>query len=141
MSQRSPRRPAIAALLSALQPGLGHLYLREWLRAIAWSGLWVVTVGVLVRTAGAALEPGDLLAVLVGYAAALDGLPAGATLAPVAVAAFATIDAFWLAARNNRRLDAVRDACPHCGRELDRSLEFCHWCTTRLDDEVTEPDP
>lgn len=135
MSQRSRRRPVIAALLSALQPGLGHLYLREWVRAVAWAGLWFVTVGVLVRTTGVALGTGELLAVLVGFVGALDGLPLGATLAPVAVAAFATFDAFWLAARNNRRLDAATDACPHCGRELDRSLEFCHWCTTRLDEE------
>ena len=39
MSQQTEKRPLVAALLSFLQPGLGHLYLREWLRAILWAGL------------------------------------------------------------------------------------------------------
>ncbi|WP_336021696.1 zinc ribbon domain-containing protein [Halobellus salinisoli] len=25
------------------------------------------------------------------------------------------------------------DSCPHCGKELDPELDFCPWCTTRLD--------
>jgi predicted amidophosphoribosyltransferase len=23
--------------------------------------------------------------------------------------------------------------CPSCGKELDEDLDFCHWCTQRLD--------
>lgn len=142
MSQRSQRRPALAALLSFVQPGLGHLYLREWLRALAWGGLWVGTLAIVVDAAGVDLGTLELLAAAAGLFATIEVLPSEAVVAMFAVTSFATLDAFWIAARNNRRLDAdaVADRCPHCDGELDPTLEFCHWCTTRLDDgEPVEP--
>lgn len=125
----------MAALLSFVQPGLGHLYLREWLRAVAWGGLWFGTLAIVVDTAGGEFGPAELLAAVVGFFAAVDGLPFEAMVGLFAVTAFATFDAFWIAARNNRRLATDAHRCPHCDGELDPTLEFCHWCTTRLDDE------
>lgn len=135
MSQRTRRRPVVAALLSFLQPGLGHLYLREWLRAVVWSGLWFGTLAMVVDAAGASLGTAEALAAVVGFFATVDGLPFEAVAGLFAVTAFATFDAFWIAARNNRRLDTGTRRCPRCDGELDPTLEFCHWCTTRLDDE------
>ena len=35
---------------------------------------------------------------------------------------------------NTRSEDELPDGvdCPHCGRETDPDLDFCHWCTERL---------
>ena len=56
MSQQTEKRPLVAALLSFLQPGLGHLYLREWLRAVLWAGLWVGSLVVVADHRPAATQ-------------------------------------------------------------------------------------
>ena len=104
MSQQTERRPLVAALLSFLQPGLGHLYLREWLRAVLWAGLWVGSLVVVADSAGLDLaDPGALVAA-VGFVPGAGTLPIEVVLAVLSVTAFATLDAYWLAARNDHRL-------------------------------------
>ena len=135
MSQQTEKRPLVAALLSFLQPGLGHLYLREWLRAVLWAGLWVGSLVVIADSAGLDLaDPGALVAA-VGFFADPDALPVEVVLTALSVTAFATLDAYWLTARNNHRLQNRTGRCEECGEQLDPSLEFCHWCTTPRDDE------
>lgn len=141
MSQRRRRRPVLAALLTFLQPGLGHLYLREWLRTVAWGGLWFGTLAAVVRTAGIDLGPVELIVSVAGLFATIEALTPEAVLGLFAVTTFATLDAYWIAARNNRRLDSGVGRCPRCDAELDPALGFCHWCTTRFDDEPVESDP
>lgn len=133
MSQDTEKRPLLAALLSFLQPGLGHLYLREWLRACLWAGVWLGSLAVVVASAGIELSGVESLAAAFGFFQGAAGFPPEAALAMVAVTAFATLDAYWLTARNNHRLRDHAGRCEHCGKELDPTLEFCHWCTEPRD--------
>jgi len=135
MSQETERRPVVAAFLSFLQPGLGHLYLREWLRAFLWAGLWLGSFAAVAASAGIELASGDSVAALFGVPPWTGGVPTEVVLWSLAVAALATLDAAWLAARNNHRLQSDIGRCRDCGQELDPTLEFCHWCTARQDDE------
>lgn len=133
MAQRSSRRPVLAAMLSFVQPGVGHLYLREWLRAGLWVALWFGSLGLVVSTVELELSRVETVAALAGAFSLVEGFPNEAVLSMVTVAIFATLDAYWLASRNNDRLESARRRCPRCGKELDPTLEFCHWCTATLD--------
>ena len=125
----------MAALLSLLQPGLGHLYLREWLRAVLWAGLWVGSLVVVADSAGLGLADPSALVAAVGFFTDPDALPVEVVFTALSVTAFATLHAYWLTARNNHRLQNRTGRCEECGERLDPSLEFCHWCTTPRDDE------
>ncbi|MFC5970950.1 zinc ribbon domain-containing protein [Halomarina salina] len=128
MNDRSTTgRPWLAVALSVAVSGLGHLYLRRWLRAVAWLGI----------TAGATL---------VVPQAALDAAAAGeafdvVALAPIFfVGALCALDAYLIAQYQQFRSRAEPTAggelthCPNCGGELEADLGFCHWCTTEFDE-------
>lgn len=124
-------RPVVSALLSVLQPGLGHAYLRSWGRALLWFATWAATVAV-VADVSAPGEGVDVLSYLAEVVAALNDVGLVASIALAAVTVFATMDAYWLAARErHRRSGGTR--CPNCGKEVDPTLDFCHWCTTDLE--------
>jgi hypothetical protein len=137
MSQERERRPVLAALLSVLQPGLGHVYLREWLRACLWAGVWTVSLAGVAVSAGVDLTDAESVVVAFGLFPGASGLPPEAALAIVAVTAVSTLDAYWLTARNNHRIRKEASRCPHCGRGLDPTLSFCHWCTEPRDGDGT----
>lgn len=133
-------RPWLAATLAALHPGLGHVYLREWLRASMWF-LFAVAAGLLVvppdAFAGIRLsDPATLFETFGTVAVELSTL--GLVLLGLVVGCNVA-DAYNSAHRH--AMDRARAAgesaalCPHCGQELDEELDFCHWCTTRLDDQ------
>lgn len=124
-----PRSPLLAGLLSFLQPGLGHLYLRAWLRALLWFGLWVATVLFVVPTTGGA----NVLDALVRTVTSIADRSLEVTLALASVTVFSTLDAYWLASRRNYYADPDEPRCPHCGNEVDADLEFCHWCTRPIE--------
>ena len=69
------------------------------------------------------------MAAAFGFAPGGAGIPPAAALAMVAVTAVATLDAYWLANRNNHRLRSNAGRCATCGRHLDPTLSFCQWCT------------
>lgn len=124
----SQKRPWLAALLGALVIGFGHFYIRRWRRALGWL---VTTVGVSVLFVDQSTL--DALWTLGG----VDPL----SVAPLfVVGALSVIDAYVLARNHNLVAqqtpdpDGTRTHCPHCGNELDGDLEFCHWCTTRIED-------
>lgn len=130
------KRPWLAAVLSMVYPGLGHVYLREWVRGLLWFGLVLATVSFLIP-ASAMPPPGSELS-LDAVLRATEALPEGATLALFGIVALSVVDAYRLAAVGNRRTEITAgNRCPYCGHELDSGLdlEFCHWCTARLDDE------
>jgi hypothetical protein len=109
--------------------GAGHVYLREWRRAAAW---FAAGVGTLVVTAFAAGDPAALT---------LGSLPL-AVAVPFAVVLLASVvDAYRIARRGPRRTSGPEGpACPHCGRPVDPSLDFCQWCTEPIDlEDVDEP--
>lgn len=127
------RRRWVAAALTFLQPGVGHLYLREWSRAATWFLLWAATA---LFATGISTAPAASVAAVVAFGerfvAALSDLEMVPSLALAAVTGFAVVDAYWLAARREEQA-AQGPTCPDCGKEIDPSLEFCHWCTRRLD--------
>lgn len=134
MSTRASRRPWLAAFLAILQPGLGHVYLREWVRSVVWFGMWAATVLLIAPAPDAGLAEG-VVAYVLATLAALEEVSLGSRLALLSVSVFSMIDAYWIAARENRGTDETR--CPHCGKAVDESLEFCHWCTEPIAADVT----
>ncbi|MFA1610547.1 DUF7575 domain-containing protein [Halobellus rubicundus] len=129
------RRALIATLVAVLGAsvgvaGAGHLYLRQWRRAAAW---FSVVVGATIVLLSVFVDPATLS--LSDPAAVANVEPASlptAVTAPVfALLLLNALDAYRLAARGPQTADAPQ--CPACGGELDPELDFCPWCTTRLE--------
>ncbi|WP_136689307.1 DUF7575 domain-containing protein [Halorhabdus amylolytica] len=133
------RRPWVAAALSVLFPGLGHAYLREWLRMATWLVLMFATVSFLV--------PPDILPQELTFDAVMEAsrsLPTDLSLLILALRTLNVIDAYIVARRTQHQeaVDAGRQ-CPNCGHELqDPDLSFCPWCAAELEAAtVEENDP
>lgn len=116
-----------------LSPGLGHVYLREWLRAVLWFGLILSATSVLVPVS----TPPSILtvdAVLQASLSAAEETPLRNEIALFAITSLSMVDAYWMATRGNQRAETADGVnCPHCGRAVDEDLAFCHWCTNRLE--------
>lgn len=138
-------RALAAAGLSIFLPGAGHALIRDWGRAIVFAGLFAAALVVFL--------PGEQLwtAVSAGsYAAVPDILETETTMLAQFtlsfLALFAAIDAgiqaLGLAPGQGRGASrpgaADEPTCPNCGKTLDEDLDFCHWCTTRLEPEADE---
>jgi hypothetical protein len=142
--ESSGKRPWIAVLLAVLYPGLGHLYLRLWGRAILWF--------VFVVTSTTLLVPDDVYPATFSVEAvvgAAQAIPLVVSLVVLALSALNVVDAYLMARRMDGGNDSGTDrmglgagtggsddgtqTCPSCGKELDEDLDFCHWCTTELD--------
>ncbi|MBX0286137.1 zinc ribbon domain-containing protein [Haloarcula salinisoli] len=132
MTDTGRKRPWLAALLAFIYPGLGHLYLREWLRALLWFGLVFSTTTLLINDSMVApLSDGVSLEALLTVSRSI---PIEASVVLFVITAFSMADAFYMATRGNAEAEVVEGAkCPHCGKELEDDLDFCHWCTTKLD--------
>ena len=135
--------PLIAAILGVAVVGLGHLYLRRWLRALAWIGITVVASVLFVpESTMVAIASGTLVDPL--------------TMLPIVlIGGLSVIDAYLIAklkrtgsTTSQPTADAAVDetgaavTCPACGKDIDPDLKFCHWCTTELnsnDDELNQP--
>ncbi|MXR41188.1 zinc ribbon domain-containing protein [Halobaculum sp. WSA2] len=156
------KRPWLAVLLALAVTGLGHAYLRRWLRGFAWFAATFAAVLLLV--------PPDVIEALNTASPIANPVEA---LPPVLVVVASAVDAYFLAREthehagvNRPSTAAVADdvdgvdgaprtgaargaadaggrgttagaveapACPNCGKDLDADLDFCPWCTTRLD--------
>ncbi|MBP1923511.1 hypothetical protein J2751_002553 [Halorubrum alkaliphilum] len=154
--------PPLAAFLAMCFPGLGHLFLRRFGRAIVWHativggaiGLYTLyDVEPLDFTASiaevAAAVPTDVLlpiALLVTLSA-IDALLVGRAEVAEAARADATAEAIRRRAAGEEDGGAPVEAlvsgdddadgatqveCPACGRETDVEIDFCHWCTEPL---------
>lgn len=131
MSGDSHKRPWLAAFCAVLVPGLGHVYLRAWFRALLW--FWLVVVSFVLFVPEELVNGVESLGDAMTFSAEL---PIEAEIALFVVIAFSAIDAYWQAARTKQRADGHR--CPHCGRELDDlDLDFCHWCTEPLSESAS----
>jgi len=132
------KRPWLAALLAFVHPGLGHVYLREWLRALLWFGLVLTTASFLVPEG---IMPETLTVESLRQFS--EALPLEAVLALATVTVMSMVDAYWIANRGNQQRQETKEGvrCPNCGRDVDEDIDFCHWCTTELDgDEADETD-
>jgi hypothetical protein len=131
------RRSLIAAFLAMIYPGLGHVYLRAWLRAIAWFLVALIAAALIMpESAFAAYEAN-------GFSGLLEvsrNLPADAVLSMTVVRVLNAVDAYLTGLRTATTADAESEptnTCPECGKELDEDLDFCPWCSARLDDDAT----
>ncbi|QAU12827.1 zinc ribbon domain-containing protein [Halorubrum sp. BOL3-1] len=163
---RSQLRPVLAAVLALVLPGLGHLTLRRWGRALLWH-LTIVGGGVALF-ALYEVEPIDPLADPAAVSAAI---PTDVALPVALLFALSALDAYLVGRADvaeRERADAAAEAvrrraasadgddvpkgdrippnaavtgedgetlevtCPHCGKETDADLDFCHWCTEPL---------
>lgn len=129
-------RPLLAVILSILQPGIGHLYLRAWFRAALWAGLWLVPFGLAIRTVAFDPLSMDLVTVLVGVLGTVGTFPFEYSISMIAVTLLATFDSYRIAEREIA--ESTSPTCPQCGRELDPTIDFCHWCTSILDDSSSD---
>ncbi|MFC5277193.1 zinc ribbon domain-containing protein [Halorubrum rubrum] len=157
---RGRLRAPIAALLATFVPGLGHAFLGRFGRAIVWHV--TVLGGAVALYSLSDAGPIDLSGSLADVAAAvpagvalpisvLVGLSAvDAYLVARSEAAEADRDAALAAAVRRHPAEEGDDGsagpggvdsdgggptrleCPHCGRETDAELDFCHWCTEPL---------
>ncbi|SEV97929.1 zinc ribbon domain-containing protein [Halobacterium jilantaiense] len=131
----SQKRPWLAALLSVLATGLGHLYLRRWRRALGW-------LAVVLGVSYFLVDPAALDAAASGEAFDLVEL-----LPVLVVTSLSVADAYLLAYVHNAVAkatvtpDGELSHCPNCGKEVDTDLEFCHWCTAELPDEDAHAAP
>lgn len=109
--------PVIAGVLGVLVVGLGHVYLREWIRGLWWAGVVIFV--------GAVFVPSDVS--LVG-----GSLPSLRAIAPMlGVVVLSTADAVVLAVLRPSS-DGSGQTCPSCGQSADPELAFCQWCSAEL---------
>ncbi|UIP00798.1 zinc ribbon domain-containing protein [Halobaculum sp. CBA1158] len=133
-----PKRPWLAGVLALAVTGLGHAYLRRWLRGFGW--LAVTYAAALLLVPPEAIE---------ALAAGDPSADPTQVLPPLIVIVASAVDAYVLARRTRSNAvhvsaaefeeaaaggeAAEQPACPSCGRELDADLDFCPWCSTELD--------
>ena len=121
-----------------LLPGAGHVILRDWLRALLFAGLYFVTFYLFfpIERLAAAGSFSEMMEI----STEVDTLSHVTVLFVTLLAAFdATFRALGFPPDSTQSGDGP--TCPECGKELDEDLEFCHWCTTRLEPTPeTEPE-
>jgi hypothetical protein len=133
MVESDQKRPLLAAALALVSPGLGHLYLREWVRALLWFSLVMLGVSILAPepTTPATMDPEAIWTASLEMSRALSWQ---ATSALLAISLLSVVDAYRIATEINAAA-AIEEGqqCPYCGRELDEDIDFCHWCTAELE--------
>lgn len=122
-------RAAIAIGLSVLYPGLGHVYLREWLRAIAWFAIAILAAMLVMPVELVEATETEGLSVLLRTS---EFLTFEAITALLAIRMLNAIDAAILALKPTTSEQPTNN-CPNCGGELDDDIDFCPWCTKHLD--------
>jgi hypothetical protein len=134
----SSKRAWLAVLLSFLVPGLGHLYLREWLRGAFWFLTVLLAGNVLIPTSAVPTQGSFVDVITETYRAA----PLEAKLVLVGLTVLCMVDAYWLASRDRSIRESASGvrSCPNCGKEVDEDLDFCHWCSADLSEAPAEGD-
>lgn len=124
-------RAISAAILSIIMPGAGHVLLRDWARVILFGGLYVLGVYFFVP-----IEP---LMAAESMGAMMETMETETSMVNqfflMFIVLFATVDSTFRALGLPPTSSGNNDGptCPACGKELDKDLSFCHWCTTRLE--------
>lgn len=138
-------RALAAAGLSVLLPGAGHALIRDWMRALAFGGVFVAALAIFLPPTEQIASAGS---VMDGVTFVTEETDTISQFVLSFIVLFAAIDATIRAMGFPPGANTAGDepTCPHCGKELDEDLEFCHWCTTRLEpvanaekDEPTKP--
>ena len=127
----SPRNKniLIAILFALIYPGLGHIYLRSWIRAITWFLFAIATTILVVPTPiMESIESGGVSVIFTDAAQ----LPFEAYIALAAVNLLNIVDVY-LVAKSKYQSTESTSICTLCGRKLDSDLSFCPWCTADLE--------
>ena len=128
---RNWARTAVAVVAALVFPGLGHFYLRKWVRGLLWAG-GVMTVAAVVLGA-----PPESMGVFEGAMAVARQASPEVRFGLFALVFLNALDAGLLSQGSDRdRTDAENGggrSCPNCGKTLDDELDFCPWCTTEFD--------
>lgn len=114
-------------MLGVLSPGLGHVYLRQWGRALLWFLMAILAVTVLVA---GGFPPTVELGALVE---AIEAVPSDALLVLLAISYLGALDAYLQALRSRQEAQEEGIACPACGRPRDEDLNFCEWCAEPIE--------
>jgi hypothetical protein len=129
--------------------GTGHVYLREWRRAVGWFALEIGVILVLVAT------------VVETPPTTVGDLPPVVQAALAVILVGSVIDALMVAMRRSQgdeqsgttaanaegvvpipgEEEGEEVTCPHCGKNVDPDLDFCHWCTEPLPERAGGADP
>lgn len=119
-------------VLTLLVPGLGHLYIEYWKRSLIWFLLSIGSTELLL--------PDDWLPqefTIDAYVQASEAIPLWMLAVLSGLYLGCLLDTYVLTRHVNKQFRyEVNDvkSCPNCGREVDEDIDFCHWCTTRLDE-------
>jgi hypothetical protein len=138
------KRTWLAVVLAILYPGLGHVYLRKWGRALLWF--------VMIVTSSVFLIPDDATPTTMSVDAlvtAAEAIPTEVSLLILGLSFLSVLDAYWQATQINERArptvddrgEVQAEDCPNCGKELDEDLEFCPWCSQRLVEPEDDEEP
>jgi hypothetical protein len=143
----NPRRRAfVAALVGILGAtlgvaGVGHAYLREWRRAVAWFtfvlGVELVLLSVFADPT-AVVGSGSSTPSLSALAATASALPSTVTGPLLVLLVLSTVDAYRLALSSGGVGPEAGPTCPYCGQEVDPELDFCQWCTGKFETSPAE---
>lgn len=132
-------RALVAAGLSVVFPGAGHALLRDWVRALLFAGLFISALAITLPLGEvmAASSISDLTALISQDVSQIDRFVLSFVIL------FAAVDAGLRGANfpPGSNPDTDGPSCPHCGRELDADIDFCHWCTTRIEFEPNVEEP
>ncbi len=130
----SRKRPWFAVVLTILVPGLGHLYLRLWRRALLWLALSMLASVVFVPDG---VLPDSLTTE--AFITASQSVPTEGAVVLLGISLLCIVDVYLMARYLNAAgSQTAQDTettqkCPNCGKELDPDITFCHWCTTELE--------
>ncbi len=151
--------PWLAALLALVIAGLGHAYLRRWGRAALWFGmilgggaLLTILYGETGSTVAETLPRQVLYPVVILFvASAADAFLVARTQLKETQTDGVSRDNPMDTPRGHASSDHVTDSegrsaggdgepdessetidCPHCGKETDADIHFCHWCAEPL---------
>nr|WP_157501708.1 zinc ribbon domain-containing protein [Halobacterium sp. CBA1126] len=122
--------------------------MRRWVRAVSWFLLALATAALVVPESAYQAFQNEGFA---GLVAASESFGVEVTLSLLVIRVLNVVDAYLVAVRDTASkvtehvptpgdadVDAVggddAGTCPECGKELDGDLDFCPWCTTRLED-------
>ena len=114
------KRPVLAAVLALVYPGLGHLYLRRWFRALVWFGLTASAVFLLVPPTTVPSGAG-FVETFSAMTSSIQDLSLQNQLLLISMTALQMLDAYMLALDSDpaRQQAADEESCPNCGKELD----------------------
>ena len=129
-------RALAAAGLSVFFPGAGHALIRDWARALLFAGLFVLTAVFFfpLESLSAADSVSEATTIFEAETSRINQFMLSFIVFFAAVDSALRALGYPPGADSNGGSDGP--SCPECGRELDEDIEFCHWCTTRLEPET-----